>query len=201
MTCKNTKSMSLFLTKPQILNRFHSVDPSSVSGTPITLTETKAHLNVTFTDDDTYLTALIAQCIDATEQYCGVSILSRTLTVLADIVNEFELPYCPLAASTSAAIKTAANTYTALVLNTDYEIDTALQFPRFIPYQFGRLKLVYTTGYGATLPTSLKLAVLNEISFRFENRGDSTNRYASQNVGISEGAQALANPYRRLLWL
>ena len=77
--------MSLFLQKPQVLNNFYSIDFSSVSGTPVTLAEAKTHLNVTFTDDDAYITALIAQCIDSIEQYCALSILNKTVTLTADI--------------------------------------------------------------------------------------------------------------------
>lgn len=189
------------LIKEQVLNNFFSIDPSSPGTPPVSLAEAKSHLVVDFTDDDTYITNLISQCIDAIEQYCAVAITPKTITLIADIVREFELPYGPVTTFTSASLKTDINTYTAMTANSAYEVDSSLQFPRFIPYTCGRIKLIYTVGYGTNLPNGLKLAILNEIAFRYENRGDGTNRYAQQNVGVSEGSQALANPYRRLAWL
>jgi len=185
-------------------NRFLSVEFSAATGAPIILDDVKAHLNITFTDDDTLLNLLVNQCIDSIEQYCICSILTKTVTIQMDMVNEFELPYGPVTGFTSSSLKSAINTYTILTANKDYEVDTTLQFARYVPYSCqypSRIKIIYTAGY-TTLPTSLKLAVLNEIAFRYENRGDSVNRYAQQNVGISEGAEALAAPYRRVAaWL
>lgn len=185
-----------------ISNKIHSIDfdRGENSDAPISLDDAKGWLVLTFDDDDAILTTLISQCIGAIEKYCTVAILQKTVSMLADMHLEMELPYGPIVAFTSASIKTAPAVYTPLVLNTDYQIDSDLQFARFIPGKCGRMKLVYDVGYGVNIPADLKLAVLNEIAFRYEQRGDSTNRYAQQNVGISEGAQALANPFIRMAW-
>lgn len=206
---RDTSRTGKFAPKSPVANNFYSVDqvvtnPQTL--TTITLQEAKDHLIVTSADDDTILTSMLAACISAIERYCGVSILQQTISLQADIWYEFELPYGPVAAFTSAAIKTAINTYTTLVANTDYEIDNTLQFPRYIPFQTGRIKMVYTTGYADKIPGDLKLAVLNELAFRYENRGDSSSaqRNSAQGTstaietGICHPAQQLANAYKRL---
>ncbi len=185
-----------------VSNKIHSIDfdRGSNSEIPVSLADAKAWIVITFDDDDTLLTTLITQCIAAVEKYCSVAILKKTVTMLADIHLETELPYGPVVDFTSASIKTDPATYTAMALNTDYQLDDDVSYARFIPRRCGRMLLVYNVGYGTDIPSDLKLAVLNEIAFRYEKRGDSTNRYAQQNVGISEGAQALANPFIRMAW-
>lgn len=179
-------------------NNFLSIDFESIGDAPITLAEAKRHLVVTFDDDDSYITELITQCIRSVEKETGTCIQPQTVFVLADIIKEFQLPCGPITSFTSAEIKTGINVYAALTQDTGFEIDSDLQFARFIPYQFGRMKLTYDAGYGADIPEDLKLAVLNEIAFRYENRGDQKNIYANQHVGLSEGARTLAAPFVQL---
>lgn len=186
-------------------DKFHSIKftrGEDFTDDPITLVETKAHLIVTFDDDDTLITALINQSIAAIEKHCSISILQKTVTVLADIFCETELPYCPLLEFTKLELKTGPNAYVQKTVNTDFQIDgDAGDYARLIPGVAGRMKLTYDTGFAeGEIPDDLKLAVLNEIAFRYENRGDSTNRYAQQNVGISESAMVLANPFIRMQW-
>ncbi len=51
---------------------------STVSGTDdVLLADVKKHLNVTFTDDDTYLTALISVSLSAVENYCRTHFIER----------------------------------------------------------------------------------------------------------------------------
>ncbi|MBA3830210.1 MAG: phage head-tail connector protein [Taibaiella sp.] len=198
--------MSLFSCLPvnypgNIQNKIYSARVVRLIGAtdvPVALSEAKDHLHVTFTDDDTYITALIAQAVDSIERYCSISILQKTVTVAAELYNFIELPYGPLLAFTSYSYQDG-NVYTLGTTPDNYLLDGSL-FTALWP---GRVRIVYNTGYDAAtnpLPAGLKLAILNEIAFRYENRGDSTSRYASQNVGISEGAEALAQPFRNLSW-
>ena len=46
-----------------------------------------------------------------------------------------------------------------------------------------------------TVPDDLKLAILQEAAYRFENRGD-----ALADKGVCEPARILANPYVRQIW-
>lgn len=169
----------------------------------LTLNELKAHLQITYTDDDTYLTALIKACRAALEQYCNISLVSKVVTLFADLYCEREIPYGPVSTFTSASLKTSAGTYTAQTLNTDFEVDGITNgFQVFKPFISGRWKLIYTAGYAAAnVPKDLILATKHEAAFRYEHRGDETNQYANENVGLCQSAVELASKHKRLNWV
>lgn len=112
----------------------------------------------------------------------------------------FRLPYGPIRAITSVTMISQANppVVSILTLNTDYFLRGAALPGSFqeimIPNWSNNCLIVYYAGY-LTVPSDLKLAILNEIAFRYESRGDATNRYAQQNVGICEAARVLADKY------
>lgn len=184
---------------------------------PVTLTEVKAHLLISFSDDDTLLTALITQARKAIENYCAVSIVAQTVTLTADLFKEWELPYGPVTGIQGVATRTGSEGSGPGT----YETQTSgwgqdgSEFLTFIPapaggfnpgapftghFQWGpdasaasvgnRYRITYTTGYNP-VPSDLALAVLHQIAFMYENRG---------NQNISETAQAFAFPYKRTLW-
>lgn len=179
----------MLLSHCRQLNNIYSIDLSAGTGTPITTATAKAFLRVTFSDDDTIIASLITQAIQAIEKYCAISIYTRTVTLVGDIYHEFELPYGPVTTFTSAALK-SGTTYDAI---TTPNVDTDGVFARYIPGTAGRIKMVYVAG--AYTPDSLVLACLNEIAFRYENRGDDNK------IDISPAARVLADPYRRLEWV
>lgn len=189
---------------------------------PLTLTQVKAHLIITSTDDDTMLTALITQCRIAVEEYCAISVVSKTITLIADLCREWELPYGPVTGIQSVATRTGGEGSGPGVYATQdsgWTTDGS-EFLSFCPapaggfnpgvpftgyFQWGpyaspfgfrgnRYKIIYTAGY-STVPELLKLAILNEISFRYENRGDMKDF-----DGICFAAQTIADPFKRKLW-
>lgn len=179
-----------------------------------------------FTDDDAYILALITQCRGAIEDFCDISIQNKlatlTLTLLTNAKPNrrdpdqgfwqpvgsigngdwINLPRGPVKAVMSV---TGFNlsTMTVMQLNSDYYLQGLQQKQiMFANNGLASVLIVYQVGwlntYGqAIIPPNLKLAILNEIAFRYENRGDNVNRYAQQNIGISEGSQYLAFPYRQ----
>lgn len=206
--------------QPRIIDisRVYKTPPTE----PIILATAKTHLRVDFTDDDVYITTLITQCRRAVENYCFISIVPYTITFTVDSCNgafypigasyntenlaynkftapgSFELPYGPLPGGvTSVSTVNSDGTFTAQTA-TQYSL-YGVDFKKILAYG-NTNQIVYDTGY-ATVPEDLILAILNECAFRYDNRGDSTNRYAQQNVGLSESANYLAEPYRRLAWL
>jgi hypothetical protein len=186
---------------------------------PLILQEIKQHLIITSTDDDNYLSDLNVQCRKAIEEYCAVSIVQKTITLIADLGKEWELPYGPVTGIQLVATRTGSEgsgpgTYETLTSGWGQD---GSDFLTFIPspaggfnpgapftghFQWGpyassqscinRYKIIYTTGY-IVVPDALRLAILNEISFRYENRGN-------QGTGICEAAKAIAQPYKRELW-
>lgn len=163
------------------------IDVSVVeSGTePVTLTEAKAHLHITYADEDTYITSLIKRCRQAISKYTGLSLIDTTVTaILNNGSGGIELPYGPV------------KTFTSMVDSEDVVIDSyklrGLDFKYLESPVNDYVKVVYTTGY-TTFPEDLKHAILNEIAFRFENRIVSE--------ALSETTKKIAFPYKRRTWL
>lgn len=189
---------------------------------PLILAQVKAHLIITFTDDDTLLTALITSCRKAIEEYCAISIVTKNVTLIADLCKEWELPYGPVTGLQGVFTRTGTEgsgpgTYATQTSGWTTEGEEFLSFVPFGPYGFNpgvpftgffqwgpyatypsfpynRYKIVYTAGYG-TVPEPLKLAILNEIAFRYERRGET-----GEFEGICLTARMIAGPFQRKLW-
>ena len=162
----------------------------------VTRTEVKTHLNITDTGWDTEIDGLITQCRMALEAYTGRSLVYKRIVLYCELDNEWWLPYGPVigiegVATKEATIGSGIPDYTTL--ETGWEVIGG-DFKKFKALTCNELKITYTAGY-TTLPASLKLALLNEIYFRFENKGQTRGN------GICEESRVLADPYRRLEWL
>ena len=160
----------------------------------VTLSDVKAHLYITHSDDDTYLTALIPKARKQIENYCTVAIGSQTKvwTFDGDGICEYQIPFHPIISITSVAQKTDIATYTALVSNTDYEIDGQL-FQTIKPFSSGRFKVTYVCGY-VTLPEDLKQSILVQVAYLYENRAENVN-------GLCKMAKEIARNYKDYSWL
>lgn len=173
----------------------------------LTLPQLKAHLQITYTDDDVYLTDLIAATRQAIEQYCNISLVAKTVTVFADLHCEREIPYGPVATFTSASLKTSTGTYTTQVVNTDYEVDGIDNgFKIFRPFISGRWKLIFTAGYAAAkVPKDIILDHKRICGYCYEHRGDEalTSLQGGQQrpKGLDEGLELFASRHRRLHWI
>jgi len=202
----------------------------AASQEPVTLTEAKAHILVDFTTDDTYIQALISQCRSAIEGYCKIAITPKRVTWTFSSLPEpgsyppwisrwdlnfygftnctkwLRMPWGPVQSVDSVTSVTDAGVVTTLNLNVDYFVRGSLFKEIRINSFSGNIIVVYTSKWpydtvsSEPIPAALKLAVLDEIAFRYTNRGDAVNRYAQQNVGISEGAQSAAADYVQI-WL
>lgn len=168
---------------------------------PITLTEVKGHLIITSTDDDTLLNSLITQARKAIENYCHISIARQQITTILIFDDELELPYGPM--TDLISVETASVTQGSGPVT--YETDTnnwntdGSRYQTFAGTPGLRYRLIYMAGYDSC-PSDLKLAILNEIAFRYENRGESMDTFKA-NVGLCEASRVLAEPYKRYLWL
>lgn len=165
---------------------------SSESSTEsVSLTEAKAHLYIDNgnTDFDTILTDLIKQTRQFIEGITATGLISRTVTLYMDYYDEFNLPWGPVTSFTSAEYKTGIGEYETAIANDEYEVENG----RFISYVGeATFKIIYVAGYtSATIPYGLKLAFLNEIARRFDNRGDG---------GVPE-TNNLLDSYKMLDWV
>lgn len=164
----------------------------------VTLLEVKAHLFIEAdnTDYDTYLNALIPQCRVAIEKFTGISLVEKSVTAV--IKNELggqELPYGPVDEVTAFVDQDGETVETA-----NYDLDGVLF--KTLRTTGDYYKITYTAGTNELIEsgtpdylTACKLAVLHEIAYRFEHRGDGLIK------GICESARVLAQPFRRVPWL
>jgi uncharacterized phiE125 gp8 family phage protein len=189
-------------------NNIHDVQFDETGAVEIlTLTQLKAHLQITYTDDDTYLTDLIASCRAALEQFCNISLVQKTITLLADLYCERELPYGPVVSLTSASLKDGSGTYIAQTAVTDFELDgISGGFQLFRPVTSGRYKVIYVAGYVATkVPKDLILDLKRICGYCYENKGDQalTSLQGGQErpKGLDEALELFASRHRRLHWI
>jgi hypothetical protein len=115
-----------------------------------------------------------------------------------DTNNWYELPYGPVKYVYAVTSYNRNNPPQFFILNQDFFLEGAQFVNIQLLTEFINLVIVYQVGM-PTVPYDLKQAILNEVAFRYENRGDNTNRYAQQNVGLCEAAEYLAKPYQRIL--
>lgn len=189
---------------------------------PCTLSQAKAQLIVTYTDDDTLITSLITKARKMIENYCNISIVAQSITMIADLYNEWELPYGPVTGITGVQTRTGnegsgPGTYTTQTSGWSTDGTQFLSFrpagaggfnpgapftgyfqwgPYASPYDqypYNRYKITYTTGY-AVVPDDLIQAVLIQINFLYEHRGEEIG------ADVCEEAKIVANPYKRTLW-
>ncbi len=188
---------------------------------PCTLAEAKAQCIVTYTDDDSLITSLITKARKIIENYCNISIVTQSVVMTADLYNEYELPYGPVTGITGVQTRTgnegsgpASYTTATSGWSTD-----GTQFISFMPsdggafdpsspfrgyFQWGpwaspygnapgnRYRITYTTGY-SVVPDDLKQAVLVQVAWLYEHRGE-------EEVSVCEAAKIIAEPYKRQLW-
>lgn len=156
----------------------------------ITLAEVKRNLGIDFTDFDTLLTELITDVREQTETFCGVAIVDQTVTVnLMNGLGNSYLPYGPIIGDVTSVVDTDG---TAI---TDAEIKGEA-FKRLVTAYDTDVTLVYSAGYGESVPEGLKRAMIQEICYQFEHRGDGN--------GIPELSgqfKAKAKLYKRNKWV
>lgn len=177
---------------------------------PVTLAEAKAQCIVTSTDDDALLTALITQCRRAIENFTLTSIINKRIIYTAFLADEWELPYGPVIGI--EGVGTPGGQPGSGPVTYDSATGWATsgeQFLNFAPNAGGdnpfivdrydngcntRYRIQYTTGYNP-VPQDLKLAILQEIAYRYEHKGEETGLNS-----ICAAAEVLAMPYKRLSW-
>jgi len=163
---------------------------------PVTLAQVKSQLKIDFTTDDTLITALISAARAQIEQYTGTSIVEREVITLCKLTgdNWFELPYGPVTTASIVVSTVSIGGSTPETL-TDFDIvgESFIQVSpgdNDICYPF---LVTYDAGY-AIVPPGLSEAVLHQVAYLYEHRGDE-----SAIDRISPTAMLLARLYRRVV--
>lgn len=180
---------------------------------PVTTTEAKLQLIIDFTDDDTLIGNLITAARAAIENYCNISLITKTIVLTVDVRSRFELPYGPIQTEgLTVKVQKEVTANVPVYESAEGWNLTGVQFKTFYPAYFGAgditvnsryaypdtdcgtpYKITYTAGY-EEVPFDLKQAILAQVAWLYENRGD------QEKQGLSPQAEGLALKYRHL-WL
>jgi uncharacterized phiE125 gp8 family phage protein len=176
---------------------------------PVSSSEAKTHLRVTHSDDDTYISALIAVARSAAEEYLNRSLINRTYDLYVDSFPDGDevliLPRGPVSSITSITYYDSNNT-TQTVTSTNYQIadDRLLPLGSYVwPTTYDRLESVivrYVAGYGASsasVPADIIHAVKLLIGHFYENREMVVVGSAVSDIPMT--VQFLLNPHR-VIW-
>ena len=148
-----------------------SVTFSSQGSEIVTLSEAKAWCAIDGSDFDTIIEMLITAARQQCEGYANLSFISRTIE--AKVKAGTRLPYGPVLDSNITGITDSDGNAVTM----DYK-----------DLKEGE----YTVTYTVAQPTDarMKLSILNQVAYLFENRGD------GQDGQLSPGAKAILKPIR-----
>lgn len=135
---------------------------------PVTLADVKAQARIETDDEDALLNSYITAARQMIEGYLNVSLVERVVT--ANLLNELGdiyLPYGPIGEITSFVQDHAPEDK----IDADIYKLRGQQFKRISTAFDDSITVTYTVGY-ATVPQYLKVAVLQQVAFMYENRGD-----------------------------
>lgn len=182
---------------------------------PVTLTEVKNYMrlesweddlgstsDITFTTDDDLIEELITSAREDLEKYTGLSFIPKELRVtLTNLAGLIELPYGPI--GDVQAYYYGSDFEEDGEAATDYSADLVLtgsEFKKIVSPCGERDVIDYSCGYGRgdtpALPKRLKQAIMVEVLYRYEHRGEEF-----EDDGICKAARRLVGPFKRNSWL
>lgn len=158
--------------------------PSSYA---ITLAEAKAHLHVDSTDDDSYITSLIAVATEAVQNYSGWQLIGGVYEIALDGFPEDYIDLMPVPYWEGLKVtykNTAGSTIdiTSSCTVDDYSSPPRVyhnsSWPTDIYDGANSVKVEFTAGYeeAQSVPAVLKQAMLLMIGHYYEHREDQSDR-------------------------
>ena len=135
---------------------------------PVTLAEAKSYARVTTNAEDALIEIMISSAREAIEVATGLSLVQKEIVVFFNNINgKFELPFGPVNINTFQLYDMGQNGME--ISPSDYDLfgglHPKLEFPRYT-----NLKAIYIAGQDC-IAKDLKLAILDQISYDYENRG------------------------------
>ena len=144
----------------------------------ITVAEAKQYCRVDNTVENDLFTELIIQSREAVEKAANISIIPKTAIVwFNNEAGNFELPFGPV---NVASVHIYDDNQNGLELTTPTLKIIGSQYPKIAFPFYANLRATYSTGY-AVCPAELKIAMLDQINYGYENRGMDVN-----DLGICE---------------
>jgi uncharacterized phiE125 gp8 family phage protein len=181
-------------------NAILDVMQTDTGAEPCTLAEAKewCKVELNITEENTLITELIKTARLQCEGFTNISFVEKNIeTILNNSLGGIEFPYGPVKTFTSLINEDGET----LVINEDYKIQGVLFKTLKEPLDC-YLKATYVAGY-TTLPTNFKTAVLQQVAYLYENRGDTPADATRQNntsvpTELSPMVKLTLNPYRRI---
>jgi uncharacterized phiE125 gp8 family phage protein len=166
---------------------------ADLAGEPVTLTEAKTQLRVTFTDDDTEITALITKARKRVENYCNISIVYQRIQMIGALSYCQDLPYGPVIGIESVATNTG-DTGSGPIAYTNFDVNWDSTGNMFNVPTGAKYQVTYTAGM-SSCPADLKDTILQVLTFLYENRG--------KVIDVTGVQQVLSNAdaYKKLNWI
>ena len=153
----------------------HTLINHGVIVEPVTVEEAKLYCRVTNTIEDGLMAELITQSREAVEKASGLSITPKIATVwFTNLATMFNLPFGPIVQ------------FSSLTDNNGNVLDPAAykliggDYPSLKYPAYADMKAIYRTGF-TVVPKELKIAILDQINYGYENRGMDVN-----DMGICE---------------
>jgi len=150
---------------------------------PVSLAEAKAHLRLTISDDDAYVSSLIGAARRALEARHGLALMPQHWALFADRWPEdgiFQIPLWPV--SEVESLVSFSEDDTASTIDAAHYMLDAASRPARVALRTGRtfappgrringLKLSFVAGFD-TVPAEIKQAILICAADWYQNRGD-----------------------------
>lgn len=134
----------------------------------ITVAEAKQYCRVSNNVEDDLFADLISQSREAVEKAANISIIPKTAIVwFNNEAGNFELPFGPLDIET---VKVYDDNQNGIELTSPTLKLIGDKYPKVAFPLYANLRAEYETGY-TTCPTELKIAMLDQINYGYENRG------------------------------
>lgn len=159
---------------------------------PVSLAEAKAHLRVDVTDDDALITAIISAARDSAEMYCNRPWAAASFVETFDslVGTEIQLTATGVTAVSKVEYLDAAGA--AQSITTGITLDALSGLVTLASAVSGtRVKVYYSAG-PATVPASIKQALLLKIGDMYENRA----AQQWQALYVNQATSSLMYPYR-----
>lgn len=156
---------------------------------PVSLVAMKQYLKMeNISADDSVITDMIKEARRWVERRCGISIVSKGVTAIVEVMNSLELPYGPIDKDSITVLDNNGETVSTPRL-------VGLDGSFICLEGFGRFEVSYEAGY-AEVPQELLQAIKAHVAFSYENRGDELDK---SNKPYAMEAKAKSNLYRRTI--
>jgi uncharacterized phiE125 gp8 family phage protein len=157
---------------------------------PVTLAEAKNYCRVSTDADNDLITDLITQARQAIEKATGLCIIKKIVQVWFDNpAGNISLPWGPMDPTTFVLY----NQDNTEIVAANYRL-LGGQYPSLYQPTYTMMYALYSSGFDS-VPKDLKVAILDQIDFDYENRGADVERY--DQTGVCQKAWRACQRYTR----